>query len=119
MGILRNEPPEFCAERDEAELAFPPAPSGTPVAPASAGTDTPNKPLPVAARNSRRSMFGNLRGVFMRSPQPSSRGCRTREAGGHYTTLFARRSYVIRCGLSASRGGIDEGTVKTRSERGF
>jgi hypothetical protein len=36
-------------------------------------------------------------------------------AGRHYTTLFAAASYVIRCGLSEPRRGMEVGTVNTRS----
>src|SRR5260370_31033712 len=33
----------------------------------------------------------------------------------HYTTLFSVGRYANRCGFAASRGGIEVGTVRTRS----
>src|SRR5712675_3342673 len=111
MEILRSEPPELCAADSAAEFAT--APEVDEVTPfATFGIDAASRPVPVAARNARRSTPNDLREFFMRSPHTS---VDNPFAGRHYTTLFAEASYVIRRGLRALSCGIEVGTVSTRS----
>jgi hypothetical protein len=67
MGILRSEPPDACAD-DPAALALTVEPAETFVPLATLGIEAASSPVPVAARNSRRSMLDALRGFFMPSP---------------------------------------------------
>src|SRR6266404_1402689 len=69
MGILRNELPEACAEDVTAELDSTLAPSEKFAPCATLGNDAASRPVPVAARNSLRSMRDDSCEFFMRSPQ--------------------------------------------------
>ena len=68
MGIFRSEPVEACAEPEAGELkAACDADKFAPLA--TFGMDAASRPVPVAARNDRRSMLDDLRELFMHSPQ--------------------------------------------------
>src|ERR1700740_726399 len=67
MGILRNELPEACAEDVTAELDSTLDPSETFAPFATLGNVAASRPVPVAARNSLRSMRDDSRRFFTRS----------------------------------------------------
>jgi hypothetical protein len=92
MGILRIEPRDSCADDVAAELDTAPDRSEKFAPLATFGIDAARRPVPVVARNSLRSMLNDLRELFMRSPQQSLATLRPREAGRHYTMLFATAS---------------------------
>jgi len=69
MGIFRSAPLEACAEDAAAELDVATARPYKSARFATPRIDAANKPVPVAVRNSRRSMLDDLRWLFMRSPQ--------------------------------------------------
>src|ERR1700694_1387242 len=68
MGIFLSEPVEACEEDKPEEVATPcDADIVSPFA--TFGMDAASSPVPVAARNERRSMLDDLRELFMRSPR--------------------------------------------------
>src|SRR6266852_2254755 len=69
IGIFRSEPLEACAEDAAAELGAASARPEKLSVCATVGIDAASRPVPVAARNSLRSILGDLRGLFMHSPQ--------------------------------------------------
>jgi hypothetical protein len=69
MGIFLSEPLAVCAEAAAAELDAAPADPEKLAPLATLGIDAASRPVPVAARNSLRSMLEDFRGLFMHSPQ--------------------------------------------------